>query len=167
MKIKSIFKKKRSLKGGIEGISRGVVFGWAVSSSSQSLTLQFLINGTVIGSVRPTLSRPDIAAAASIDYQCGFRFDLKPYFRELNGVRLEIRDQATGESLPSTPIDLTDTVGWGAIDGIFGLEVKGWAVWANLDSEVVPVEILIDGEIAGCAYTKQPRSDLKKAGEEV
>ena len=121
MNIKTLFKKKRSLKGGVEGISRGVVFGWAVSPSGQPVTLQLLINEVIVGTVQPTISRPDIAIASSVGYLCGFRFDLKPYLSKLEGNPLDIRDQATGEALPSMPIALSDTAGWGAVDGVFGL----------------------------------------------
>ena len=164
MNIKTLFKKKRSLKGGVEGISRGVVFGWAVSPSGQPVTLQLLINEVIVGTVQPTISRPDIAIASSVGYLCGFRFDLKPYLSKLEGNPLDIRDQATGEALPSMPIALSDTAGWGAVDGVFGLEVKGWAVWADLTAEPTPIEIFIDGVLAGCTFTDSPRPDLKKVG---
>lgn len=166
MFVLNALKIGKKLLGGIEGISHGVVFGWAVNKSAadQPLKLQFLLDGVVIGTTPSSIVRADIASAALGGYRCGFRFNLKPYLRDLVGQRLEIRDEATGAILPKTPINLDKNAGWGAIDGVVGIEVKGWAVWANPSSEMTPVEILIDGEIAGCIFTNQPRPDLKSAG---
>lgn len=165
MKIKSIVHKSRQpVQGGIDGISRGVVFGWVVNSTNQPATLEFLVDGILIGSVTTSIVRKDIAAAAPFDHRCGFRFDLKPYLSELSSQKLEIRDKATGLALPSTPIDLDRNAGWGVVDGVFGFEVKGWAVSANLTSDTTVVEFLIDDEIAGSILTSNFRSDLTKTG---
>src|SRR6267154_3501433 len=164
MKIKTFFQKKNYPEGGVEGISRGMVFGWTTNPTNQPVTLQFLLDGVVIGTTSPSIIRTDIASSASSEYRCGFRFDLKPYLRNSAGQKLTIRDEATGAALPTTPINLDGNGGWGSIDNIIGIEVKGWAVWENLISEATPVEILIDGEMAGNVFTNLPRPDLKKAG---
>lgn len=166
MSVFNVLKIGKKLRGGIEGISHGVVFGWVVNKSAvdQPVRLQFLLDGVVIGTTQSLIVRADIAIAASSGYRCGFRFDLKPYLRDLAGQRLEIRDEVTGAILPKTPMNLDKNAGWGTIDGVFGIEVRGWAVWANLSSEMTPVEILIDGEVAGCIFTNQPRPDLRNAG---
>lgn len=165
MSVLNALKIKGKLLGGVEGISRGVVFGWAVnkSATSQPLKLQFLLDGVPVGTTLSSIVRADIASAAPCEYRCGFRFDLKPYLRNLTGQKLEIRDEATGASL-SGPVVLDNNAGWGAVDAISGIEVKGWAVCTNLESEATSVEILIDGEVAGSVVTTQPRPDLKKLG---
>lgn len=167
MGIESIFRLRKKVKGSVEGISRGVVFGWVLLPDGTAPTLRIRLDGVCVGTVQPSIVRPDIAAAASIGHCCGFRFDLRPFIREFAGETLQIEVEGNGRSLAPTPMVLTNAAGWGAIDGLFGTELKGWAVTADPGTDVAEVEVLVDGHLAGTARTSLPRTDLKAAGVAV
>lgn len=158
------FKSGAGFKGGIEGVSRGVAFGWAMSkaNSSKPALLEVLLDGVVVGSTVADIVRQDIAPAAVLGHRCGFRFDLMPFIPRLGGQRLTIREKGVITSV-SSPLELHPHSGWGAIDGIVGLDVSGWAVFAGDGSQNL-VEVLVDDEVAGTAKVERPRPDLRKAG---
>ena len=163
MRIAPILGKRKKIKGGIEGVSRGVIFGWVLAPDDEVATVRISLNGTTLGTVEASLPRPDIAMAASVGYRCGFRFDLRPLVRQLNGQTLEVEVEGRGLLSP-TPLKLTAESGWGAIAGIHGTQIQGWAVCANPSAEATAVEIVIDGEVAGCLQTHLLRSDLRTLG---
>lgn len=143
-------------RGRIEAISRGVISGYLLpvtEADPRDALLEFVLDGRTIGTARPTIVRPDIEEASEVDYRCGFEFDLRPHLQELSGQQLIVREVNSGQILTTTPISLDPTTGWGILEGIFGIELRGWATRTSLDAENVLVDILIDGEIVGSVST--------------
>ncbi len=153
-------------KGGIEGVAGGVVFGWAVSGRQPERPAEvgILVDGVVIGRVPTTLVRPDIALAAPSGHRCGFRFDLRPHLREFSGQQLSLCDPESRVPFGGKALSLHRADGFGAIDAVHGLEIRGWAVVLDPEVELTEIEVRLDGEIAGTAVADQPRPDLKQAG---
>lgn len=168
MFLKKVLQKpKKSLFGVVEGISKGVVFGWAMDRKNpgQPLNLEFLADGAILATSKTFLSRSNVPGASPANgHCCGFSFDLKPYLPTLNGQKFEIRDAATGTTLSKTVVTLRDGVGWGVLDAIYGIEAMGWATSSSFDADSVQVEIVIDGEVAGTVTTDQARGDITRAG---
>lgn len=164
MKFGLKLKRATKVKGGVEGVSRGVVFGWAVTPELASATVRITLDGVTLGTTEASLPRPDIAIAAPVEHRCGFRFDLRPFVKQLKGQTLTVEVEGSDRLLSPTPMKLTNDSGWGSIDAIDGVEVRGWAVCAHPGVETAMVEIRIDGELAGCVETSLLRTDLRAIG---
>jgi GT2 family glycosyltransferase len=168
VKLNKVFSsiRKGALQGALEGISGGVIFGWAINRSSpeKPANLDILIDGNRVGTTSTTLIRSDIAASAPSGHRCGFRFDLRPYAREFRGQILTIVNPATRSSLRRTPLALDANTGWGVVDGAQGAEIIGWAVCTDPMVKHAEVEILLDGKVVGVVEANQPRPDLQRAG---
>ena len=169
--INKVFQKRtKSVFGVIEGISNGVVFGWAMDHKNpgQSLKLEFLADGEVLDTLKTFLPRSDVPGSSPANgHRCGFSFNLKRHLPTLNGQKFEIRDAATGATISKTTITLRDNVGWGVIDAIYGFEAMGWATISGYAAEAVQVEILVDGELAGTVTTDQARSDMAAKASDI
>lgn len=152
--------------GCIDGISGGVVFGWALDAArgGQPVNLEVLIDDRVVATVPPTQLRPEVAQGRSASSRCGFRFDVCPFLPAMKGQALMLRDASTRHVLPGTPILLDPAAGWGAIEGIGGIDVHGWAVQADTSSPYATVEILFDDQVVGSVVADLPRPDLQSAG---
>lgn len=154
-----------SVMGEIGGISRGVVFGWFVGTTGAGeARLEVLLDEIAVGTLQPSVMRVDIVGAASVGYRCGFKFDLKNKIDTFTGQGLVIRDTASGALLPPGPLRLDRNLAWGALDGVKGMEASGWAISAAPESGAAPVEILIDGELAGRVLANAKRPDRARKG---
>lgn len=157
--------RRKSLKGGIEGVARGVVFGWAVDTRQpEPVELEVVIGGTVVGKARADLPRPDIALASKTGGRCGFTCDLRSLITDSRSVLITIRAIATGRVLSGSPFEITQQSGWGVVDAVHGLVVNGWAVIGHPSQEHAAVEILVDGHLVGTTMADLDRPDLRLAG---
>lgn len=167
--MKSLLKSTQLKSGvgfrvGLEGVSRNVAFGWALSKADpkKAAELEILLDGVVVGSTSADILRQDIAVAQPVGYRCGFRFDLTPFVPKLYGQKLTVREKGAIAST-TTPLELHPNSGWGTVDAVTGFDVSGWAVFADTSSDG-ELEIVIDDQIAGTTKANLPRPDLRKAG---
>lgn len=155
-----------TLRGCIEGIAQGIVFGWAVHRRrpQEPLRLNVIVDGRSIGQTETCIARPGIEYSAPSGYLCGFRFDLRPHIHSLRGQELQIREASHGIPLVSGPVSLDPRGAWGVLEAMEGLEIGGWVVIAGPHAGPPIVDILVDGESAGSVMADRPRPDLFRVG---
>lgn len=165
MKVSTLFSRKKSFKGGVDGIAGGVIFGWAVDSAATSKfpEIEIFIGNTLAGKTLANLPRSDIAHATNVAGRCGFIFDLRPHLGSLPQT-IRVREAISGHELTGSPIEANENTGWGVLDSVEGVSVMGWAVVADPTKEHAVVEIIVDGKLEGKTIANLSRTDLRLAG---
>lgn len=158
--------QRSRIHANIEGVCRGVLFGWAADPERprQTLALEILLDGEVIGNVTTGIVRPDLSASAPWQSDSGFIFDMRSKLHRLHGQRVTLRELGCGQSLSNEPVVLESGAAFGMLDTVAGVEISGWAVPAALQGKPMRVEILLDGELAGAVVADLPRPDLRAIG---
>lgn len=162
----SKYRTVSTLRGCIEGIAQGIVFGWAVHRSrpQEPLRLDVIVDGRNIGQTETSIVRPSIECSAPSGYLCGFQFDLRPHIHALCGQELQIQEASCGTPLGSGPVTLDPRGAWGVLEAMDGLEIGGWVVIAGPHAGPSIVDIFVDGESAGSVIADRPRPDLFRVG---
>ena len=87
----------------LDGVERGVVNGWAVSSKRNSpVLIHVLVDGLLQGAARTNLHREEIGALTG-DYNAGFAFFLSPQFQDGRRHTVSCVFAETGEHLANSP----------------------------------------------------------------
>lgn len=155
------------MRGRLEGVCRGVAWGWAISRAAPEApaTVELLLDGQPLGRAETLVVRPDHSGAVASGHRCGFTFDLRPHLRGRARGVLSLRDALTGVPFGADgglAFDLDG--GNGALDRSEGIDVVGWVSPHGLGTAPLALEILVDGRVAGIAMPDQPRPDLQRAG---
>jgi GT2 family glycosyltransferase/glycosyltransferase involved in cell wall biosynthesis len=165
MRFTSIFGFNRKLRGRVDGVSDGWLFGWAVTRADplKAARLRVVVNGASAGEVDAQMLRPDSKHAVASGGKCGFLFDLRARLVDLPA-EVEVLDAESGQPLDGSPLLVSAQGGTGMLDRIDALLLKGWAVSGAPGSGAAVVEILADGVVVGEVVADRPRPDLRSMG---
>ncbi|MEO5377115.1 MAG: glycosyltransferase [Magnetococcus sp. DMHC-6] len=154
------------LRGHIEGISAGMVFGWLEGiPTEKGAHLEVQLDGDAVGLA--TIDKQcDVPGVTSSNQQkiLRFFFDLTPYLKDGFAQTLTLIETTSGQCLPGTPLNLQQNLVWGCVDHVNGFEFIGWIV--HLDPKVIHcgVELWVDGFCATTTLAQKSRLDLFAMG---
>lgn len=166
------------MRGELQGIDATGLSGWVMDEDrpNQPVSLQVLVDGTVVGSVLADRPRAIEGSPSQEGSTFEFSWLIPDAFRDGQPHRFEVRN-VLGEGLMPVPplngpvaltaseITAPDRTEFrGHLDEVDVVGVRGWAQDPKCPTERVTVEILIDGNVIGMAVADQYRADLEKDG---
>lgn len=171
-------RSEATLSGYLDTVSRAQLTGWARAEGTDvPVALQVLDRGVVIGEVVADRPRPDIGIA------CGFAFDvpggLSPLERHLIEVRrrddrallrnapwmLDAAAPAVPTTVPTTaPLPVAPAPLVGHLDQCGRARVSGWAFSPDTPDAPVPLQLVVNGEVAAAIVANVPRPDVPLVG---
>ncbi|WP_266368886.1 PQQ-dependent sugar dehydrogenase [Tellurirhabdus rosea] len=157
------------------------VKGWAVDrrALNQSVNVDIFMDGTLIGTIKADLSRPDVGTYLGDNGLHGFRFPIPTNYQTPGTHRIEARFAGSTIVLTGSPKQYTCTtpapqaapaptpptaVTYGSPEGHLDVAqcdlVKGWAVDRRALNQSISVDIYLDGTLIATVKADQSRPDV-------
>ncbi|RRB07461.1 sialate O-acetylesterase [Larkinella rosea] len=180
--------------GSLDGVSCGNIWGWVynVSSPNAPITVEFLANNVVVGSIVASNFRQDLKNAGKGNGEHGFNFT--PPASIKNGLNQEIKARVVGTTyfLPGGPKNMTcantgtpvppvenpptnpptnpspnppGTNYGGNLDGVSCGNIWGWVYNVDAPNAPITVEFLANNVVVGSIKAANFRQDLKNANK--
>ncbi len=164
--------KAESLTGAVDTVSveNGRIAGWVADRGNldTALIVRVECDGEVIAAFVADLFRADLKASGISNPRHGFVWkvpadicDDRPHHMVLRAGGGVFQLPAPYQRSVRFPPSIEAT---GNVDSISDTTVRGWACNLKNPDEVVEVEILIDGELAGKVTADNERADVRAAG---
>lgn len=138
--------------------------GWVLSIHDFGATVPLLVSvGGVEAQIVPDREGDAFSALLGRRVRCRFEADLAALFPgiDLAGTAVSVRIAATGHQLENTPQVVPGPRSVKAnVDRVEGRRIIGWAINTQDETEMVEVEVLMDGRPAGLVAANLQRRDL-------
>jgi hypothetical protein len=163
-----------SAKGSIDAVmfepgAGWTAHGWAYDSDrpGERLTVEIVETGRVLGSGRAAVFREDLKAAEIGDGFHAFKFPIRiGEADDREEHLLSLRDRSDGAEIrPPAPFVLRGLLG--RIERVEGIVAVGWACDTARPNAPAVIEMLVDGEVAGCAVADPSRAAASNGGAEA
>jgi GT2 family glycosyltransferase len=158
------------LVGCVDVVTPTRVEGWALDlgAAESAVALDVLIDGDVVGTLRPDRKRADISVVNGEPggVRCGFGFDLPSPEDGHVAKRIEVCVAGTRTGLLGSPavIDPMPSL-MGRFDTLHGMSAHGWALDRSQPGQKVSVEVIgPDGAVLAQGPATHFRGDLLGAG---
>jgi glycosyltransferase involved in cell wall biosynthesis len=163
---------EKEVKGYFEGISQGVIRGWAFSLTAANITLEveLLLNGVAIASTKADSERKDVAEKfGRTDHKVGFEFDFNQQSQIASmglGDRLDVCLKGDASFiLPGSPVFVTEIVATDQMLGFFdGIskdgKLDGWAFNKTNPNKLTKVYFHLDNTLVDSITTSLYRADV-------
>ncbi|MDD2464761.1 MAG: tetratricopeptide repeat protein [Desulfobulbus sp.] len=171
---KSLFHKRKVIKGAFDGFTAGKAHGWAYcpDRANQPLTIEILQGEQVVAVGLANQLREDLLAQGIGNGRYGFMIPIDPAQVDAN-IPLQARESGNATLLPGSAnisrqqpnAQVTKKIPLqGFFNGIVGGEARGWAFFPGQLTRTVKIEILQGEKVIAHGMADKFRQDLKNKG---